>query len=290
MEAILRQGLAALGLPQDAVPHLIQFSDRLLETNKVMNLTAITEPEAVAQLHLLDSAALTRFVDLSGKTVVDVGTGAGFPGMPLRILKDDFDLTLLDSLGKRIAWLDEVCGTLGLKRVECVHARAEEFAAGHRESYDLAVSRAVAQLNVLCELALPLVKVGGQFLAMKSVDTEEEIAAAKGAIRTLGGKIVKVEDYTIPTSGVTHRVVVIEKVSPRRGIRGRSQRSKSSRCERLTGVFYGTGHRRGVRKGRHGKNFIHRARRVGARRDGTPDAVPRLRCGSAESGPGARHE
>ena len=146
--------------------------------------------------------------------MVDVGTGAGFPGMPLRILKDDFDLTLLDSLGKRIAWLEEVCGTLGLKRVECVHARAEEFAAGHRESYDLAVSRAVAQLNVLCELALPLVKVGGQFLAMKSVDTEEEIAAAKGAIRTLGGKIVKVEDYTIPTSGVTHRAVVIEKVSP----------------------------------------------------------------------------
>ena len=280
MTALLREGLRELGLDESRVETLERFAALLLKKNEVMNLTAITEPEAVAQLHLLDSAALTRFVDLSGKTVVDVGTGAGFPGMPLRILKDDFDLTLLDSLGKRIAWLEEVCGTLGLKRVECVHARAEEFAAGHRESYDLAVSRAVAQLNVLCELALPLVKVGGQFLAMKSVDTEEEIAAAKGAIRTLGGKIVKVEDYTIPTSGVTHR----------RGIRGRSQRSKSSRCERLTGVFYGTGHRRGVRKGRHGKNFIHRARRVGARRDGTPDAVPRLRCGSAESGPGARHE
>ena len=214
MEQRLQSGLAALNLPVEGIPALVRYGDLLIETNKVMNLTAITEPEAVAQLHLLDSAALTRFVDLSGKTVVDVGTGAGFPGMPLRILKDDFDLTLLDSLGKRIAWLDEVCGTLGLKRVECVHARAEEFAAGHRESYDLAVSRAVAQLNVLCELALPLVKVGGQFLAMKSVDTEEEIAAAKGAIRTLGGKIVKVEDYTIPTSGVTHRAVVIEKVSP----------------------------------------------------------------------------
>ena len=214
MEQRLQSGLAALNLPVEGIPALVRYGDLLIETNKVMNLTAITEPEAVAQLHLLDSAALTRFVDLSGKTVVDVGTGAGFPGMPLRILKDDFDLTLLDSLGKRIAWLDEVRGTLGLKRVECVHARAEEFAAGHRESYDLAVSRAVAQLNVLCELALPLVKVGGQFLAMKSVDTEEEIAAAKGAIRTLGGKIVKVEDYTIPTSGVTHRAVVIEKVSP----------------------------------------------------------------------------
>ena len=214
MTALLREGLRELGLDTSRAETLERFSSLLLEKNKVMNLTAITEPKAVAQLHLLDSAALTRFVDLSGKTVVDVGTGAGFPGMPLRILKDDFDLTLLDSLGKRIAWLEEVCGTLGLKRVECVHARAEEFAAGHRESYDLAVSRAVAQLNVLCELALPLVKVGGQFIAMKSVDTEEEIAAAKGAIRTLGGKIVKVEDYAIPTSGVTHRVVMIEKVSP----------------------------------------------------------------------------
>ena len=189
MTALLREGLRELGLDESRAETLERFAALLLKKNEVMNLTAITEPEAVAQLHLLDSAALTRFVDLSGKTVVDVGTGAGFPGMPLRILKDDFDLTLLDSLGKRIAWLDEVCGTLGLKRVECVHARAEEFAAGHRESYDLAVSRAVAQLNVLCELALPLVKVGGQFLAMKSV-------------------------YTIPTSGVTHRVVVIEKVSP----------------------------------------------------------------------------
>ena len=212
MTALLREGLRELGLDESRAEALERFAALLLKKNEVMNLTAITEPEAVTQLHLLDSAALTQFVDLSGKTVVDVGTGAGFPGMPLRILKDDFDLTLLDSLGKRIAWLDEVCGTL--KRVECVHARAEEFAAGHRESYDLAVSRAVAQLNVLCELALPLVKVGGQFLAMKSVGTEEEIAAAKGAIRTLGGKIVKVEDYAIPTSGVTHRAVVIEKVSP----------------------------------------------------------------------------
>ena len=130
MTALLREGLRELGLDESRVETLERFAALLLKKNEVMNLTAITEPEAVAQLHLLDSAALTRFVDLSGKTVVDVGTGAGFPGMPLRILKDDFDLTLLDSLGKRIAWLEEVCGTLGLKRVECVHARAEEFAAG----------------------------------------------------------------------------------------------------------------------------------------------------------------
>ena len=214
MTALLTQGLRELGLDESRAGTLERFAALLLEKNEVMNLTAITEPTAVAQLHLLDSAALTQFVDLSGKKVVDVGTGAGFPGMPLRILKDDFDLTLLDSLGKRIAWLSEACEALGLQRVECVHARAEEFAAAHCELYDTATSRAVAQLNVLCELALPLVKVGGQFLAMKSTDTEEEIASAKNAIRTLGGKIVSVKDYTIPTSTVTHRVVVIEKVSP----------------------------------------------------------------------------
>lgn len=214
MTALLTQGLRELGLDESRAGVLERFTALLLEKNKAMNLTAITEPAAVAQLHLLDSAALTQFVDLSGKAVVDVGTGAGFPGMPLRILKDDFDLTLLDSLGKRIAWLEEVCGVLGLTRVACVHARAEEFAAAHRERFDIVTSRAVAQLNVLCELALPLVKVGGQFLAMKSVDTEEEIAAAKKAIRTLGGRIARVEDYRIPTSDVVHRVVVIEKVSP----------------------------------------------------------------------------
>lgn len=214
MRALLSQGLATLGLDASRAETLERFSAQLLEKNQVMNLTAITSPDAVAQLHLLDSAALTKFVDLSGKQVVDVGTGAGFPGMPLRILKDDFDLTLLDSLGKRVNWLSEVCDELQLKRVQCVHARAEEFAAQHREEYDLAVSRAVAQLNVLSELCLPLVKVGGQFLAMKSVDTEEEITAAKSAIKALGGRIACVEDYTIPTSSIVHRVVIIEKTAP----------------------------------------------------------------------------
>ena len=214
MRALLTEGLAALGLDISREETLERFSELLLEKNQVMNLTAITDPSAVAQLHLLDSAALLSFVDLTGKNVVDVGTGAGFPGMPLRILKDDFDLTLLDSLGKRINWLSEVCNELQLKRVQCVHARAEEFAMQHREQFDIVASRAVAQLNMLAELCLPLVKVGGQFLAMKSVDTEDEIAAAKSAIRTLGGQIAGVEDYTIPTSGVTHRLVIIEKVSP----------------------------------------------------------------------------
>ena len=214
MHDLLCEGLRTLGLDESRAEKLERFAAALVEKNEVMNLTAITEPTAVAQLHLLDSAALTKYADFTGKRVVDVGTGAGFPGMPLRILQDDFDLVLLDSLGKRVTWLAEVCAELQLKRVDCVHARAEEYAAKERESFDFATSRAVAQLNVLAELALPLVKVGGRFLAMKSVESEEEIAAAKNAIKTLGGKIVAVEDYTIPTCDVVHRVVIIEKVAP----------------------------------------------------------------------------
>ena len=176
MRESLTRGLTQLGLSPDAVPQLEAYAAALLEKNRVMNLTAITAPQDVATLHLLDCAALLTMADLRGKRVIDVGTGAGFPGMVLRILEPDFDLTLLDSLGKRIDFLKEVCSQLGLARVDCVHARAEEYAAGHRQQYDIAASRAVANLNVLCELALPLVKVGGQFLAMKSVSSDDEIA------------------------------------------------------------------------------------------------------------------
>ena len=135
-----------------------------------MNLTAITDPRDVAVLHLLDSLALTGLVGLEDRTVVDVGTGAGFPGVPLAIARPSARVTLLDSLGKRVDFLRESCRTLGLDNVECVHGRAEEFAGERRETFDLAVSRAVAALPVLCELCLPLVKVGGAFWAMKSVE------------------------------------------------------------------------------------------------------------------------
>ena len=214
METLLKNGLTALGLSTESIPQLRRFSELLLEKNKVMNLTAITEEKDVATLHLLDSAAMLNMADFSGKKVVDVGTGAGFPGMPMRIVKKDLSITLLDSLNKRIDFLKDCCADLNFTDVNCVHARAEEFAAQHRESYDFAVSRAVANLSMLSELALPLVKVGGQFLAMKSVDSEEEISAAKSAIKPRGGKISRVDDYTIPGTDVTHRVVVIDKVSP----------------------------------------------------------------------------
>ena len=214
MNEILKKGLTELGMNTATIPRLTEFARLLLEKNKVMNLTAITEPEAVATLHLLDCAYLLTLTDCGGKSIVDVGTGAGFPGMPMGILEPKAQLTLLDSLGKRIDFLRECAQTLKLENISCVHARAEEFAAEHREQFDIATSRAVAALPVLSELALPLVKPGGLFLAMKSVESDEEIESARGAIGQLGGKIEKICDYTVPCTEVRHRVVLIRKVRP----------------------------------------------------------------------------
>lgn len=213
MTDILRAGLAELGLDPCRAELLASYARLVLERNKVMNLTAITAPDAFARLHLLDSAALLTVADFAGRRVVDVGTGAGFPGVPLRILRDDLDLTLLDSTAKRVRFLEEACQALSLAGVDCVCARAEDFAAERREAYDIAVSRAVASLNVLCELCLPLVKVGGAFLAMKSVESDTELEGAAHAIRALGGELRRVVDYAIPTSDARHRVVVIGKAA-----------------------------------------------------------------------------
>ena len=212
MEQLLRDGLTSLGLPGEGVPALLRYADMLVETNKVMNLTAITEPADIATLHFLDSAALLKLVDFQNKSVVDVGTGAGFPGMPLRILEPSIRLTLLDSLNKRIDFLKEVCDDLGLRDVDCVHARAEEFAAQHREGFDIVTSRAVANLRMLSELCLPLVKVGGFFLSMKSVDSDAELEDAQQAIAILGGRVTDVKDYVIPGTEVTHRVIFVQKL------------------------------------------------------------------------------
>ena len=213
MTELLKNGFSAMKLSvSDAqIAQLEDFTARMLDTNKVMNLTRITDPKEIAEKHLLDCASLLQAADFSKKSVVDVGCGAGFPGMPLHILCPSCELTLLDSLGKRIRFLQGCIDAMNLSNIEAVHARAEEFAAKHREQYDFAVSRAVAQLNVLAELSLPLVKQGGAFIAMKSKDTDEELERAKKAIRLLGGEIEKIIDYTIPHTEITHRLVVIRK-------------------------------------------------------------------------------
>ena len=219
MEARIAAGLAALGLtpPPGAAGQLARYGSLLLEQNRVMNLTAITDPGQVADLHFLDCAALlTLGYDFRGRSLIDVGTGAGFPGLPLKILEPTLDVTLLDSLGKRVSWLETVGADLGLEGITCLHARAEEGAHQPelRERFDFAVSRAVAALPLLCELCLPYVKVGGYFLAMKSVDSAAEVEASGRAVAKLGGRLCPAADYTIPGTQVTHRVVAVEKIAP----------------------------------------------------------------------------
>ncbi len=221
MKQMISAGLEELGLtgcvPKDAPAQLAQYGRMLLEKNQVMNLTAIREPEGVARLHFLDCATLLKYCDFQGKTLIDVGTGAGFPGMVLKILVPSLKVTLLDSLSKRLDWLTEVCEDLdGVDSITTIHGRAEEFALekGFRDSFDFAAARAVANLRVLCELCLPFVKVGGHFLAMKSTGSNQELADAAHAVKLLGGKVVQVEDYPIPGTEITHRLIVVEKLAP----------------------------------------------------------------------------
>ena len=217
---IIAAGLDTLGLtgrvPEAAPEQLAQYGRLLLEKNQVMNLTAIREEEGVARLHMLDCAALLNCADFEGKTLIDVGTGAGFPGLPLKILVPSLQVTLLDSLNKRVDWLGEVSGQLSLTGVTALHARAEEQAQvkGFRDSFDFATARAVADLRLLAELCLPFVKVGGLFLSMKSVGSDEELEGAARAIKMMGGRVRDTVDYAIPGMDVKHRVVIIEKVAP----------------------------------------------------------------------------
>ena len=209
----LSAGLPALGLELSGSVQetLCAFGEAMVKQNEVMNLTAITEAEAVAKLHLLDSLTVLTCADLAGKTLIDVGCGAGFPGVPLAIASPETRVTLLDSLGKRMKWLETVLPTLGVS-AECVTARAEEAVADRRESYDFATSRAVARLNILLELTAPYVKLGGAVLAMKGSAAQEELAEAKNAIKKLGLKLEKV--HTFPIDGAEHSVIVLRKVAP----------------------------------------------------------------------------
>ena len=213
MRTTLSEGLPRLGLDltEDTQQTLCAFGEAVVEQNKVMNLTAITEPEQVAKLHLLDSLTLLTLEDLRQKRVIDVGCGAGFPGVPVKIACPQMDLTLLDSLGKRMTWLSQCLPTLGVE-AECITARAEEAVQSRREQYDIATSRAVARLNILLELTAPYVKVGGKVLAMKGTAAKEELEEAKNAIRQLGLKLERVEEF--PIDDTAHTVIVLRKAQP----------------------------------------------------------------------------
>lgn len=212
MMQTLTAGLPALGLnlTEKQKKALCDFGCAVIKQNEVMNLTAITEPGQVAKLHLLDSLTVLTSGDFAGKKLIDVGCGAGFPGVPLAIGCPELDVTLLDSLGKRVHWLEEILPQLGVKAT-CITARAEEAVADRRESYDIATSRAVARLNILLELTAPYVKVGGRVIAMKGMAAREELEECGNAIKKLGLKLEDVREF--PVDGTNHALIVLRKVA-----------------------------------------------------------------------------
>ena len=216
MEEILKNGFAQLGVEvsERALERYRTYYEYLEERNKVMNLTAISGTEDVARLHFLDCAALLGMCDFKSKRLIDVGTGAGFPGLPLKIAEPSLELTLLDSLNKRVDFLRETCVKLGFEDVNCIHARAEEAPAEFRGAYDIAASRAVARLNTLCELCLPFLKVGGVFIAMKGPDCSQEVSEASSAMHLLGAELRDTIIYKVPGTYISHGAVIIEKVKP----------------------------------------------------------------------------
>ncbi len=202
-------------LSKKQIEQFLMYFELLTEWNRVMNLTAITEYDEVVSKHFVDSLSLIKAYDLSKEIqVIDVGTGAGFPGMPLKIAFPHLQITLLDSLNKRINFLNCVINTLGLTGIQAVHGRAEDFAkpSAFREKYDLCVSRAVANMTTLSEYCLPFVKVGGQFISYKSEKLMEELESAQNAIYLLGGQIKEQIEFVLPGSDVYRNLLVIGKI------------------------------------------------------------------------------
>lgn len=205
-----------LTLSDEQLALFAKYNELLLAWNEKVNLTAITEPKEVAVKHMIDSLSCNDpAVFPQGATVVDVGTGAGFPGLPLKIVRPDIKLTLLDSLNKRLLFLQEVVSSLGLSKVTLVHARAEEAGRlpAHRERYQVATSRAVARLNVLAELCLPFVSVGGAFVALKGAQYRDELAEADRALKLLGGKVAEVRPVSLPGLADSRAVIYISKLA-----------------------------------------------------------------------------
>ena len=204
---------AQLSFTEEQLAQFTRYYELLVETNKVMNLTAITEPEEVAVKHMVDS--LLAYEDgMQGKTLVDVGTGAGFPGVPLKIYCPSLKVTLVDSLGKRLRFLQQVIDELGLKAIRCEHLRAEDAGRSkkHREQYDYVTARAVARLSVLSEYCLPLAKKGGQFIALKGSRFAEEIEEGEAAVKILGGKIISAEPVKLPGLDDGRAIIKIAKI------------------------------------------------------------------------------
>lgn len=218
-QEILKKGLENWGIQagEEEISAFCTYKDSLLESNKVMNLTAIEEEDEIAVKHFLDSASCLLTGKFgAGVRVIDVGTGAGFPSLPLKILRGDLRLTLMDSLRKRIRFLEEVGEKLAMKEILYLHSRAEDAARSkaHRESYDIAVARAVAPLPVLLEYCLPFVRVGGYFLCQKGPAASEELAASEKALNLLGAKVEEILDVSLPFSELTRKILIIQKQKP----------------------------------------------------------------------------
>ncbi len=217
--ALLQQSCAKMGvtLTEDMTAQFMKYMDLLLLWNEKMNLTAITEENDVILKHFADCMSILPHLALQGnESVIDVGTGAGFPGIPLKIACPSISVTLLDSLQKRIGFLEEVTNTLSLQNVVCIHSRAEDGGQNplYREQFDLCVSRAVANLAVLSEYCLPFVKVGGKLAALKGPDAVKEVEEAKAALQKLGGNVIQILDVEIPFTDLQHKLILIEKVAP----------------------------------------------------------------------------
>ncbi len=199
---------------EEQLQKFYQYMNMLIEWNEKINLTAIVEPKEIIIKHFIDSLTIVKFIE-QDKFVIDIGTGAGFPGIPIKIVRQDLNITLLDSLNKRINFLNEVINNLGLKNITAIHARIEEFAKNkqYRETYDVATSRAVANLTTLSEYMLPMVKVKGTAICMKGAEIKEETSKSKNSIKLLGGKINKIEELTLPKSDYKRNLIIIDKIS-----------------------------------------------------------------------------